>query len=80
MEYETVNANMNYCCFCSVAKSYWTLCDPKDCSVSGFPVLHCPLDFAQIMSIESVIPSNYLILSSPSPSAFNLSQHQSLFQ
>ena len=32
------------------------------------------------MSIESVMPSNHLILSSPSPPAFNLSQHQGLFQ
>ena len=31
------------------------------------------------MSIKSVMPSNYLILSSPSPSAFSLSQHQGLF-
>ena len=31
------------------------------------------------MSIESVMPSNHLILSSPSP-ALNLSQHQGLFQ
>ena len=34
----------------------------------------------KIMSIESVMPSNHLILSSPSPPAFNLSQHQGLFQ
>ena len=34
----------------------------------------------KLMSIESVMPSNHLILSSPSPPAFNLSQHQSLFQ
>ena len=32
------------------------------------------------MSIQTVIPSNHLILSSPSPPAFNLSQHQGLFQ
>ena len=33
------------------------------------------------MSIELVMPSNHLIpLSSPSPSAFNLSQQQGLFQ
>ena len=25
--------------FCSVAKSCHTLCDPMDCSTSGFPVL-----------------------------------------
>ena len=34
----------------------------------------------KLMSIESVIPSNHLILSSPSLPAFNISQHQSLFQ
>ena len=32
----------------------------------------------ELMSIESVMPSNTLILSSPSPPAFNLSQHQGL--
>ena len=31
----------------------------------------------KLMSIESVMPSNHFILSSPSPPAFNLSQHQS---
>ena len=35
------------------------------CSMPGFPVLHYLSDFAQLMSIESVIPSNYLILYSP---------------
>ena len=30
----------------------------------------------KLMSIESVMPSNHLILSYPSPAAFNLSQHQ----
>ena len=34
----------------------------------------------ELMFIESVMPSNHLILSSPSPPAFNLSQHESLFQ
>ena len=32
------------------------------------------------MSIESVMPSNHLILLSPSPPALNLSQHQGLFK
>ena len=32
------------------------------------------------MSIESVMPSNHLILSSPSPPALNLPQHQGLFK
>ena len=34
----------------------------------------------RFMSIESVMLSNHLILWSPSPPAFNLSQHQGLFQ
>ena len=34
----------------------------------------------KLMSIESVMPSNHLILSSPSPPAFSVSQHQGLFQ
>ena len=34
----------------------------------------------KLISIESVMPSNHLILSSPSPPAFNLSQPQSLFK
>ena len=34
----------------------------------------------KLMSIESVMPSNHLILLSPSPPAFNLSQHQGLFR
>ena len=34
----------------------------------------------KLMSIESVMPSNHLILSSPSLPTFNLSQHQGLFQ
>ena len=35
----------------------------------------------KLLSTESVMPSNHLIpLSSPSPSVFNLSQHQGLFK
>ena len=32
------------------------------CSTPGFPVLHHLLEFAQSLSIESVMPSNHLIL------------------
>jgi len=35
-------------CMCSVPKSCPTLCNPTDCSTSGFPVLHYLLEFAQI--------------------------------
>ena len=34
----------------------------------------------KLMSIESVMPSNHLILCHPDPPAFDLSQHQGLFQ
>ena len=37
-------------------------------------------NMCKFMSIESVMPSNHLILSSPSPPVLNLSQHQGLFQ
>ena len=33
-----------------------------NCSTPGFPVLHHLLEFVQVMSIESVISSNHLIL------------------
>ena len=33
---------------CSVAKSYLTPCDPMNCSMPGFPVLHYLLEFAQV--------------------------------
>ena len=37
-----------------------------DCSAPGFPVLHHLLEFAQkLKSIETVMPSNYLILCHP---------------
>ena len=41
-----------------------TLCDPMDCSTSGFPVHHQLLE-VKLMSIESVMPSNHLILCHP---------------
>ena len=52
-----------------------------DCSMPGFPVFHYVLKFAQthVHWVEdSIQPS--LPLSSPSPPALNLSQHQGLFQ
>ena len=44
---------MGYCfvgmgCCCSVTKSCPTLCNPMNCSMSGVPVPHYLLDFAQI--------------------------------
>ena len=42
----TRQPGISFCC-CSVAKSCPTLCNPMDCSMPGFPVLHYLLEFAQ---------------------------------
>ena len=68
-------------CTCLVTKSCLTLCNPMDCSIPGFPVLHYLLDFAQahVHWVSDGIQSSHP-LSVPSPSTFNLSQHHGLFQ
>ena len=67
--------------FNSVAQLCPTLCDPVDCSTLGFPVHHQQPELAQahIHRVSDAIQSSHP-LSSPSPSTFNLSQHQGLFQ
>ena len=49
----------------SVAQSCPTLCDSMDCSMSGLSVHHQLLILLKLMSIESVMPSNHLILCHP---------------
>ena len=59
--------------FSSVAQSCPTLCDPKDCTMPGFPVHHQLLELTQTHAIESVMPSNQFILYYPlllQPSTF----------
>ncbi len=51
--------------FSSVAQLCLTLCDPVNHSTPGLPVHHQLLEFTQLMSIESVMPSNHLILCCP---------------
>ena len=51
--------------FSSVTQSCLTLCDPMDCSMPGFPVHQQLPDLLKLMSIESVMPSNHLILCRP---------------
>ena len=46
----------------SVAQSCPTLCDPMDCSMPAFPVHHQLLELLKLMSIESVLSSNHLII------------------
>ena len=50
---------------CSVAHSCSTLCDPKNCNTPGLPVLTISQSLLKPMSIESVMPSNHLILCCP---------------
>ena len=65
----------------SVAQSCSTLCNPMDCSTPGFPVHHQLPELAQthVHQVGDAIQAAHP-LSSPSPPAFNLSQHQVLFQ
>ena len=51
--------------FSSVAQSGPTLCDPMDCSTPGLPVHTKSRSPPKPMSIESVMPSNHLILCRP---------------
>ena len=53
---------------------------PMNCSTPGFPIFHHPLELAQThvrWVSDAIQPSHPL--SSPSPPAFNLSQHRGLF-
>ena len=58
-----------------------TLCNPMDCSTSGFPVHHQlpKLAQTQVHQVGDAIQPSHP-LSSPSLPTFNLSQHQALFQ
>ena len=65
----------------SVAQSCPTLYDSMDCSTPSFPVHHQLLEFTQTHVHwvgDAIQPSHPL--SSPSPPALNLSQHEGLFQ
>ena len=66
--------------FISVAQLCLTLCNPMDCSIPIFPVYQL-LGFSQThvhWVSDAIQPSHPL--SSPSPPAFNLSQHQDHFK
>ena len=67
--------------FSSVAQSCPTLCNPMNCSMPGLPVHHQLPEFTQthVHRVGDAIQPSHP-LSSPSPSAPNPSQHQSLYQ
>ena len=48
--------------FSSVPQLCLTLCNPMDCSTPGFLVHHHPQSLPKLKSMESVIPSDHLIL------------------
>ena len=79
--YQLIFYYKNGCCCFSVAQLCPTLYNPMDCRMPGFLVLHYLSEFAQTHvhwvsdAIQPPRPS-----SSPSPPAFNLSQHQGLFK
>ena len=67
---------------CSVQSlSNVRLCNPMDCTTPGFPVYHQHPELAQthIHRVGDAIQPSHPLLSR-SPLAFNLSQHQGLFQ
>ena len=66
----------------SVAQSCLTLCNSMDTARQASLSITNSQSLLKLMYIKSVMPSNHLILCRPSPSppAFNLSQHQGLFQ
>ena len=68
-------------CCCSVANSCPTLCDPMNCSTPGLPVLHHLPELAQtpVHRVGDAIQPSHP-MSSLSPPALNLSQHQGLFK
>ena len=69
------------CCCYLVAQLFLTLCDPRDCSMPGFPVLHHLSEFTltHVHWVKDTIQPSHLLLSPPPPT-FYLSQHQGLFQ
>ena len=54
----------NFPCCCSVSKSCPTFCNPMDCSMPVFPVLHYPLEFVQphVCWVSDSIQSSQLLL------------------
>jgi len=66
--------------FSLVAQSCGTLCDPIDCSTPGLRAHHQNLELTQtpVHWVADAIQQSHPLSSSPSPPAFNLSEHQSL--
>ena len=68
-------------CRCSIVQSCLILCDPMNCGMSDFPILHYLPDFAQthVHWVSDAIQPFHPLLPS-SPLSLSLSQDQGLFQ
>ena len=57
-----ISVNSSFCC--SVTRSGMTLWHPMDCSMPGFPVLHCLLEFVQTQAhwADDVIQPSHPLL------------------
>ena len=76
-DYITLHATQSVQLFCHV----WLFVTPWTAACQTSLFITNSQSLLKLMFIASVMPSNHLIpLSSPSPPAFNLSQHQGLFQ
>ena len=78
---EFAQTHVHWVGFLTSVQSCLTIYDPKDCSTPGLPVHHQLPEFTQTHVHwigDAIQPSHPR--SSPSPLAFNLSQHQGLFQ
>jgi len=71
---------LEFSCSVQSLSCVW-LCNAMDCSTPGFPVYHQLLELTQthVHWVSDTIQSSHPLLS-PSPPAFNLSQHQGLFK
>ena len=70
-----------WCRNCSIQlQSCLTLCNPRDCSMPGLLVHHQLLEFTEthVHWVGDDFQPSHLL--SPSPLAFNLSQHQGFFK
>ena len=79
--FRTKCVNLHLVQFSSVTQSCLTLWDPMDCSTPGFPVHHQLPEFTHthVHWVSNATQPSHSLLS-PSPPAFNFSQHQGLFQ
>ena len=69
-------------CFVAVQSisHVWLFANPWTAAFQASLSITISRSLLKLMFIETAVPSSHFILSSPSHPAFNLSQHQSLFQ